>query len=210
MQLPQAKGQTQLDPIYDASGSIASNTLPQLVLPMARGRSMILIQNLSTHSMWFDFGTAKAHCAITSGAVSSVTVDNAGFNFTYPPVVEFLGGGLKGFDGRPNTRFLGGNVPNYDGPTRPARAHAVLSGSSIGSIVIDDPGAGYGIAPYVWIHNDVNDPYGATDPSQSSGNGILLASGSAPLILNGTMCPTDPLAVFCGTADSLFTVKWMP
>jgi hypothetical protein len=78
---------------------------------------------------------------------------------------------------------------------------------SISSIVINDPGAGYAIAPYVFIMNSDLDPYGCAAPSATSG--MLLSSNSAPYILNGTSCFTDAIAVFGATTGQAFLCRWM-
>ena len=78
---------------------------------------------------------------------------------------------------------------------------------SVASITIDDPGAGYVIAPYVFIMNSDLDPYGCALPSAT--NGMLMTSNSAPYILNGTSCFTDAVAVFGATTGQAFLARWM-
>lgn len=202
--------------LYDASGTVASSTVPQLILPQSLSRSMILFANTSSNPLYLEFGSARATCAITSGAVSSVTVTNAGFNFTKPPVVRFWGGGNQLGGGNQqmasgnaiNTSYLGLNLPGGSSPSHPARGRAVLSGGSVSSIVIDDPGVGYVIAPFVFLFNSDLDPYGCAAPNQSTGIGILVPSGSTPLQINGSAVTTDPIAV-AGIATSTYSMKWM-
>ena len=208
MQLIGAGNQAKFIPLYCADGSIAAGGTAQLVLPQTPSRALLKLQNLSAGPLWFEFGSARATATITSGAVTSISVTNGGFNFTRPPIVLFSGGGYQG-----NTSFLGLNQPGGEGPNssivagRVAKAHAVLTGSAVSSIVIDDPGAGYAIAPYVFIANDRLDPYGCAAPSATSG--MLLSSNSAPYILNGTSCFTDAVAAFGATTGQNFLCRWM-
>ena len=201
--------QTKRFPLFTADGSITTGGTAQLVLPQVQSRSLLKIQNTSAGPLWFEFGSARATCALTSGAVSSITVTNAGFNFTKPPVVTFFGGGKAG-----NGSFLGLNQPGGEGPNstlgagRPAKARAVLTGGAVSSFVIDDGGAGYAIAPYVFIYNSDLDPYGCAVPSV--GAGLLLTANSPPLLIDGTSCHTDPIAVFGATTGQTFLCRWMP
>jgi hypothetical protein len=190
--------QQVLTPVYRADGTIATGGTPQLILPRAAPRSSILIQNTSTSdTLTFEFGCARARATITNGAVSSITVTNAGFGFTYPPIVRFLGGGnaLNGKD-------LGLGYPNQNAPSNFAVAHCVLSGGAISSIVIDNPGSGYDCAPYVQLLNDPNDNNGCAVPSATSG--FKLAPG-ASLYQAYNVVTTDAIAVYgATTGDSWF------
>jgi len=208
MQLIGAGNQAKHLPLYYADGTVTTGGTAQLILPQTPSRSFLMLQNLSAGPLWFEFGSARATATITNGAITSISVTNGGFNFTKPPVVRFAGGGYSG-----NTAFLGLNQPGGDGPNssivtgRVARAHAVLTGSAVSSIVIDDPGAGYVIAPYVFIANSPLDPYGCAAPSATSG--MLLTAQSAPYVLNGTSCFTDSVAVYGATTGQAFLARWM-
>ena len=212
MKLVGSGEQSKFHPLYDASGTITTGGTSQLVLPQVPSRSVLIIQNNSSSgSLWFEFGSARAKATITSGAVSAITVTNGGKGFTYPPVVRFAGGGYAG-----NTAYLGLNQPGGEGPNssivsgRPAKAHAVLTGGVVTSIVIDDPGAGYVIAPYVYIFNSDLDPYGGADPFYSSTTtGIQIAASGGSLYINGTACPTDSIYVYGATTGQQYIVKWM-
>lgn len=203
-----ASQQQKRFPLYYADGTITTGGTPQLVLPQVQSRSLLKIQNLSAQPLYFEFGSARATCAITNGVVTSVTVTNAGFNFTNLPLVQFFGGGKAG-----NGSFLGLNQPGGTAPDstlgvgRPAKAHAVLTTKTVSSIVIDDGGAGYAIAPYVFLQNSDLDPYGAAAPSATVG--MLLTAGSPPYILNGTSCHTDSISVFGATTGLAFLCRWM-
>ncbi len=214
MQLVGAGNQSKRHPLFTADGALVAANMPQLVLPETPSRSLLKLQNISTGPLYFEFGSARATATIANGAITSIAVTNGGFNFTLPPVVRFAGGGYSG-----NTSFLGLNQPGGESPNssivagRVPVAHCVMASASpnpgllVSSIVIDDPGAGYVIAPYVFIMNSDLDPYGCAAPSATSG--MLLSSNSAPYILNGTSCFTDSIAVFGATMGQKFTCRWM-
>lgn len=199
-------------PLYDASGTIQTGGTAQLVLARSQSRSFLMLQNLSAGTLVFEFGSARATATITNGVVTSCTVTNAGFGFTKPPVIEFLGGGFAG-----NSSYLGLNQPNGESPNsaggrkgRPAKAHAVLTAGAVSSIVIDDGGADYAIAPYVFIYNSDLDPYGAAAPTATPGAGSLsLATATPPFILNGTACTTDQISVIGASSTAAYMCRWM-
>jgi len=168
-----------------------------------------LLQNISDTAMYFEFGSARASATLTSGGVSACTILNAGFGFTYPPIVEFVGGGNSG-----NGLNLGVGYPNQNAPSRPAKAHCVLTSdgygagkSKISSIVIDDPGAGYAVAPYVRLINDPNDAYGCADPSLSSGSGFVLYPGQS-LYEAHSVVTTDQISVWCSATTKKFFCRY--
>ncbi len=197
------RGQQVRDVEYVADSSIASGGTAQLVLPEAKSRSYLFIQNLSDTDMYFEFGSARATATLTGGAVSSCSVTNAGFGFTYPPKIEFLGGS---YCVPKNTASVGVGQPGYPAPSRPAQASCVLTTGAVSSIQIDDPGAGYIVAPYVLITNSLRDPVGCALPA--SGVGMYLGGGQS-FYRNGTTCPTDAIAVFCAASSKKFLVRWM-
>ena len=217
MKLIGADQQQRRHVLYDASSTITAGGTPQLVLAQSQSRSFLKLQNLSNGPLWFEFGSARATCALTSGVVTSVTITNAGFNFSKPPVVRFLGGGTGGsgsgslYGDSSNTSYLGLNQPNGLTPSNYAVGHAVMTGSvpnqSVASITIDNGGTYYQIAPYVFIFNSDLDPYGCAVPSANVG--MMLAAQSPPYILNGTCCTTDPIAVFGATTGQSYLCKWM-
>lgn len=221
-----ASNQQKRFPLFCADGVLTTGGVPQLILPQVPSRSLLKLQNLSAGSLYFEFGSARAAAAITTetgtpyGYVSSITVTNAGFNFTKPPVVYFFGGGQAG-----NGSYLGLNQPGGAAPdstlrvsdsTYPihphvAKAHCVMTGTapnlSVSSIVIDDPGMGYVCAPNVFLYNSDLDPYGAALPSATVG--MILPTGSLPFVLNGTSCHTDAISVFGATTGQAFLCRWM-
>jgi hypothetical protein len=169
--------------------------------------------------MYVEIGTGGATCTIATGAVNAITVVNAGFGFSNPPLVRFYGGGnAYGNSSYTGLAQPGGPDPNSVASAsntiqplgKPARAHCVMTGSapnqSISSITIDYGGAGYVIAPYVMIRNSDLDPNGAAVPS--NGVGILLTAGGGFKEYNGTMCPTEPVAIWGNTTGQAFTCRW--
>ncbi len=218
MMLVGASGQQLHHPLYDASGTIASGGTAQLLLPEAKSRAFLLVMNISDTDMYLEIGGARATCSLTNGAVSSFTITNAGFNYTAPPIVELLGGGNGG-----NPAYLGVGQPGYPAPgdagntaarysdmtqQRVAKAHAVLTGGAVSGFEIEDPGAGYAAAPYVFMRNSLRDPFGVAIPSATSG--ILLPSSGGAYYVNGTACTTDALAIFCTSGSKSFVCRWMP
>jgi hypothetical protein len=205
LKLVGSSSQIALHSLYDASGTIAAGGTAQLVLAQSMMRSHLVLGNNSNDPLWFEFGSARATCSLTGGSVSSFSITNGGFGFTRPPNVILLGGGAP--PGQTTGPYLGLNQPNGFAPSHVAKAHAVLVGGAVSSFVIDNPGANYQIAPYVFMYNDSLDPYGCAVPSTNVG--VLIPSGAPPLIYNGTVCPTDPIAVYGATTGDAFLCKWM-
>lgn len=208
-------GQQRRDLTFDASGTITTGGTPQLVLAEAKSRSYICIQNISSYVMMLEFGSARATCSITNGAVTSVSVTNGGFGFTYPPLIEFLGGGIygqNGIYGTNMTNFVGVGDIGYPAPARPAKAHCVMgssavSGLTVSSIVIDDPGAGYVAAPKAWIYNQLHDPIGVATPSGTVG--FLLPASGGNIWFDGSSCPTDQISIYCANTGAGYTCKYL-
>ena len=205
------RNQQVRDLTLDASGTITTGGTAQLVLPERLSTTMLLIQNVSaTATMFFSFGSAVLSATLTGTKVTSVSVVNAGFNFTYAPTVEFQGGGNP-----TNTAMTAAGLWGYDSPTHPARATCVMTSASplpglkIASVTVDDGGSGYRTAPYCWVKNSQLDPFGvATPTANGAGTYALLPYGS--LAINDFANPTDPIAVYCATTTAHFSVKWRP
>jgi hypothetical protein len=193
--------------LYDASGAITTGGTAQLVLARSMARSLLYLQNTSIGSLWFEFDGPRAHATLTNGVVTGVSIDNAGFNMTKPPVVRFLGGGYPQWQaGGINTSYLGLNQPNGPSPSHPATGHATLATGAVSSITVDDGGANYAIAPYVQLITDDLDPYGCAVPAQ--GSGWQLASGES-LLFDKSAVPTEAVGVFGATTGQKFICKWM-
>lgn len=157
--------------------------------------------------MFVEFGAGSATCTLTAGAVSGVTIVNAGVNFTYPPVVTFLGGGTAG-----NSTFVGVGQPNYPSPGdwpstgRMAKGIATISGGAITGVTILDGGSGYVIAPYVLLTNADIDPNGVAAAGSNVG---LLLDPNDSLEWNGSCCPTDPIGIWGPTTNAAYALRWM-
>lgn len=205
MQLTGIRGQDQRDPLYDASGTITAGGTAQLLLSENPQRKFLMIQNISDTNMFLEFGSARATATLTANKVTSCSVTNGGQGFTVAPIIEFVGGGNVGGP-TGNSTFIGCGQPGYQSPQNPAQAHCVLAGGAISSIVVDNGGALYAVAPYVFIRNSLNDPNGVATPSATSGI-ELLPQGS--ITFSGTSCATDSIAIFCATTGKAFTCKFM-
>lgn len=193
------------------AGSIATGGTAQLLMPQDPQRYYIAIQNTSDTVMRVGIGAATATAALTSGAVSSVSVVNAGMGFTYAPKVVFVNGGYPstpnpGSPGSPWTEGVGGGLGPFQGPTRTASAVCVMTGSAgaltIASITVQDGGAGYQAAPYVYLQNDPRDPLGCFAPSATVG-WYLAANGGSRTWENNAVT-TDAFSIFCASSSKTF------
>lgn len=207
--LPNIRGQNNRDRMFDASGTIVSGGAAQLILPEAKMRSSLLVENISDTDMFVEIGSGRATAAITTGAVSSVSVTNAGFGYSIAPTVKFVGGAYPG--GLTTTLTLAKpSDASWPSPQHPARAHCVMTGSApnmtISSIVIDDGGSGYQYPPYVELNNSLIDPWGAAVPSATVG--ILLKANGGSYASNGTTCTTDQVSVFCASSSKAYMCKY--
>ena len=215
MQLVGSRGQSVFDHAYRLDGKITTGGTSQLISPIPFSRSHYLFQNSSANAMWLEFGSARAVCTISNGAVNAITVVNGGFGFTSPPRVKFEGGALYSpqIAVGPSGAGLAGyaspsNAPN-NAAGRPATAHAVLTGGVVTSIVIDDGGAGYAFAPFMQIQNADSDRYGCADPYYGSANSGLYMGPGAEYYVNGTTCDTEQISVWCATTGSTYFFRWM-
>lgn len=209
--IPGVRGNVYTDRLFDASGTIATGGTAQIILPISKIRSSLIIENISDTNMILEFGGPRASASLTNGTVSSCAITNAGFGYNRPPSVVFLGGAL-GAQGSPMstpTYTLNG-LPCWTAPSHPAMGHCVMTGSApnqtVSSIVIDDPGAGYAYPPYVLLANDPLDPYGCAAPSATVG--LLLVANGGSYTANGSICTTDQISVYCPTTGKAFTCKY--
>lgn len=193
---------------FDVSGVIASNTTPQLVLPVQLSRSSLIVENISTHNMYITIGAPPATCTLSSGAVSTVTAGNAGQGYSIAPTVHFYGGCNANRSSYPTYALPG--TPDYPSPSSVASAHCVMTGTApnmtISSIVVDNGGSGYAYPPFVFLKNNPLDPFGFSIPSTS--NGIQLISAGGSYTSNGSICTTDQIGIVGTTTSDAFTCKF--
>jgi hypothetical protein len=203
-----SRGQYYADRLFDVSGTITNGGTPQLLLPVALNRTSLIIQNISDTAMYISLGAPPATASLTSGAVSSVSVGNAGFGYSMAPTVHFYGGTNSNRNSSPAYTLSG--LPDYPAPSSPATAVCVMSGSApnmtISSITVTSGGSGYAYPPFVFLQNRSLDPYGCSIPSAT--NGILLAASGGSYTSNGTICTTDQIGIFCATSGKAFTCKF--
>ncbi len=195
---------------FDYSGTITTGGTAQLVLPRVTTRSYVLFQNISDTDMFLGWGPATAIPTITSGAIASIAVVNAGFGYTNPPLVRILGGGpwneTLGYNAGALSAGLGAASTQ-----NPAVAHATLSDGAVNAVVVDQSGSGYSAAPqapYIYLENDPKDPFGCFLPSATAGF-MLPKGGTLPFIMQNSIVCTDPFAIFCATTGKAFTCKVM-
>ena len=205
MQLPNSGNQSGYHPYYVADGTITTGGTSQLLLPRPVSMSFLHIQNISSGSLYVEFGDARGTATVSGGALASIAVTNGGFGYTIPPQVFLFGGG------NPNsTSLITVGQPNYPSPAHPAAAHAVLGGGIVTSFVVDDPGSNYIVAPMVFLVGHPLDPKGVANPYFSSVNsGFILAAGGGNYYINGTSCPTQALSIWGATTGQAFTCRWM-
>lgn len=219
MNLVGSRDQQVRDHLYAADGTITTGNTSQLLLPERKSTSFLFIQNNSSGALWLEFGGARATVSIASNALNAFTVRNGGFGYNVPPKVLLFGGGNGG-----NSLSPGATLPNwptppdmafapprFPSPGRVGKAHATLSGGVVNAIVVEDPGAGYVIAPYVFLENEIFDPTGVADPFFGSVNsGLQLPTTGSNYYVNGTHCTTDAIAIWGATTGQAFTCRWAP
>ena len=207
--------------ILDFSGTITTGGTAQIVIPVGVVQSYLLVENLSSGNLYVELGTPRGTAVLSSGSVSSVTITNAGFGYTFPPTVQFLGGGTLGTGDAIGVGAPGfpapGDVINPVGqpgafpigqqsviPGKPAQGRAILSGGAVSSITIDNGGSSYSVAPYVLFTNDPRDPVGCAVPSTSSG---ILVVPNGSYVLETTYLGGMAVSIFGSTTAQRFTVK---
>lgn len=201
-------GQYVTTHLFDVSGTISSGGTAQLLLPVSLCRASFIVQNISDTAMYLAIGAPPATASLSGGTVSSISLGNAGFGYSRPPQVLFLGGANSNRNSQPTFSLAG--LPDYPAPANPAQAHCVMSGAvgsqTISSIAVDNPGSGYAYPPFVLLVNDPLDPWGCSVPSAT--NGILLAASGGSYTSNGSVCVTDQMGLYCATTSKAYTVKF--
>ncbi len=123
---------------------------------------------------------------IIGGAVSqTVTVTNAGTNYTYPPQVQI-------------------SAPPPGGVQ--ATAFCTLSGSTVSTVTMVDQGAGYSSAPTITFVNDPREGLnGTTVGYNAAATAVLTGSGTLTALL--CLDHGNPIAFTAGSATSLPTLS---
>jgi hypothetical protein len=191
--------------MFDFSGSIAVGGTPQTVMTAWVSRSYLIVENTSSAPLVVEIGPARAAAVVASGTLSSISVTNPGFNYTYQPQVILVGGGTFRSAGGAVGGGIGGFAPT---PGRLATALATISGGSVSSISIVDAGSSYVAAPYVYLLNDPRDPAGCAKPGATTG--IMLATQGSSVVFEPSYCPTGAVSIYGGTGGQTYTVKAMP
>jgi hypothetical protein len=93
MYLPNAKGQQSRHFLFDASRTICCWRNPAIATAESKSRAGLHLQQSvnrqSVAGIWRRAGAAT----LTSGVVTSLTITNAGFGYTFAPEVHIMGGG---------------------------------------------------------------------------------------------------------------------
>lgn len=220
MYLLNAYDQKGLHRSFRADGTLSGSNTAQLILPVAMSRCMLMVMNISTHTMFLEHGPPRMTVQISGGSVTGCTVTNGGFNYTKPPSIQFEGGFLPFVANATwnGLGLIGSQSPSglatqgiTTNPTfnRVARAHCVLTTGVVTSVVIDDPGFGYINPPEAILKNNNEDPFGCASPFFGNANsGVALPATNGFYYINGTSCWTDAVSL-SGTSGDAFTVEYM-
>lgn len=118
--------------LYSASTTLLP-TLPDATYPVGSQLFWTNPTNPNDRKLWRVSGAvttnATATVSLTSQAISSVTVTNAGSGYTIPPTIRIIGGGTGSG----------------------AILTPVMSGDTVASITITNPGSGYTATPTIQI-----------------------------------------------------------
>lgn len=208
MYRPGSSGQQAVHDYFDNSGLIATANTAQIMMPQRKSCTHLVLVNTSAEILMIQVGIAPAVATITNGAVTAVSVSDAGFGFHCEPEVYFYGGGNAN-----DPQSFGATMPGWPTPNHVAKGRCIMGASALGglqinSIEIDDPGSGYLAAPFVYLVPSRRDPTGVGLPSATVGIGLAAAGGN--YYLNGTACFTTAISVWGGTQGQTYTAKWMP
>ena len=139
---------------------------------------------------WYGYGAASNRRSYHSGGIGSVSITNAGTNYTSVPTVAFTGGGGSG-----------------------ATAYAVLTGDAVKNIVITDKGNGYTSAPTVVFSGGGGSSAAGTaviEPASYTGETTWLTTASL-ISLYGTATPLADLQFFVKfTSEDISPITGFP
>jgi hypothetical protein len=125
--------------------------------------------------------------AIVGGAVSqTVTVSNAGTNYTYPPLVLF-------------------SAPPPGGVQ--ATGYCTLSGSTVSTVTMVDQGAGYLSAPTVVFQNDPREGLNGTTVGAGA-TAVAVLTGSQTITALLCLDHGNPIAFTAGSATTIPTLAF--
>jgi hypothetical protein len=213
---PGIRGQTQIDDWIDFSGTITAGGTAQTVLPQQLRRLAFYFQNLSIDNMYLGFGPPRPIATLSSGTISGITMPGAagggnGRGWSVTPQVVISGGIIDGdYQQAPGANAFGG----AQAVGVPAQAHAVMTGSapnmSVSSIVVDNPGSGYLVAPLVTLVNNAPQLGGGSclPVSGATPSGIEVVSGSGYFSMMGSfLVPASQVSVVGAATGDAFICK---
>jgi hypothetical protein len=205
---PGIRDQSYLDDLLHFDGTVTTGGTAQLLLPQQPGRLFLAItNNTAADTLFLGIGPARATANLTSGQVSSITVNNGGVGYTVSPSVVFLGGLIAGdyvtSPGSPGKQ-LG---VQYAG--KPAVAHAVLTGGAVSSVVVDDPGSGYTVPPLIHLCNNWpqlgGGAYSPTATTATAGTGLGIPAGQTFTFNGSLLVPGSAIAINGFTTGDAFS-----
>ena len=112
--------------------------------------------------------------AILGNVVNSITVNNGGTNYQYPPIVIIQAPGFPGIQ---------------------AEAYATISGGVVTTVTMRDVGAGYNAVPFITFFNDPRDTLG----NGAVATAVLAGSGT----VTGLVCNNHGTPLTSGTVPTL-------
>ena len=133
---------------------------------------------------------------IIGGALSTtITVNNGGSNYTYPPIVQIAA---------PSQ----GPNPSPTGPGLCASATCALTSGAVSSVTVKNQGAGYSVAPQITFINDARDTTGSGAVASASLTGSGTLTG---LVVNdfGSVQTSVPTLTFAsGGSAATVIMDW--
>lgn len=198
------RGKTPLDDVFSMSTSIITGGTAQPILPQQPRRLWLAISNASAaDTIWLGVGPARAAPTMAGGTVASIAVIFGSIGYSVAPQVRIKGGIFNGdYETAPGST---GPQPGQTYPGRPAQATAAISGGVITGITVTDPGAGYLVAPMVYLEN----PWpqlggGSTVPAAN--NGLPITAGQTYTFTGSLFVPGSAMAAVGATTGSTINI----